>query len=74
MKRAFASRIALALLIAAAPLLAADPPAAYEMTTYYVGFLYKGSAWTPAETPELQKLQALPQFSQLVNEYSKKNH
>jgi serine/threonine protein kinase/tetratricopeptide (TPR) repeat protein len=24
--------------------------------------------------PELQKLQALPQFSQLVNEYSKKNH
>jgi eukaryotic-like serine/threonine-protein kinase len=24
--------------------------------------------------PELQKLQALPQFTQLVNEYSKKNH
>jgi uncharacterized protein YciI len=57
MKRAFAFRIALALLIAAAPLLAADPPATYEMTTYYVGFLYKGPAWTPADTPELQKLQ-----------------
>jgi hypothetical protein len=24
--------------------------------------------------PELQKLQALPQFSQLVNQFSKKNH
>jgi eukaryotic-like serine/threonine-protein kinase len=28
-------------------------------------------AWTD---PELQKLQALPQFSQLVNQFSKKNH
>ncbi len=33
--------------------------------------------WPPQEAwndPELQKLQALPQFSQLVKEFSKKNH
>jgi uncharacterized protein YciI len=28
-----------------------------EMTTYYVGFLYRGPKWTPGETPELQRLQ-----------------
>jgi len=28
-----------------------------EMTTYYVGFLYRGAKWTPGETPELQRLQ-----------------
>jgi len=37
--------------------------------------LEKGySAQEAWNDPELQKLQALPQFSQLVNEYSKKNH
>ena len=34
-----------------------DAPAAPEMTTYYMVFLVKGDAWTPGETPELQKLQ-----------------
>ena len=28
-----------------------------EMTTYYVGFLYRGTKWTPGETLELQRLQ-----------------
>jgi uncharacterized protein YciI len=32
-------------------------PGGYEMTTYYVGFLYKGPKWTPESTPETQKLQ-----------------
>ena len=32
-------------------------PGSYEMTTYYVGFLYKGPKWTPESTPETQKLQ-----------------
>ncbi len=27
------------------------------MTTYYVGFLYKGSSWTRESTPETEKLQ-----------------
>jgi len=29
----------------------------YEMTTYYVGFLYKGPSWTPEVTAETQKIQ-----------------
>ena len=29
----------------------------YEMTTYYVGFLYRGESWTPEETPEIEQLQ-----------------
>jgi uncharacterized protein YciI len=32
-------------------------PGGYEMTTYYVGFLYKGPKWTAESTPETQKLQ-----------------
>ena len=52
-------------LIAAAP--QAEQPAAreergvgpggYEMTTYYVGFLYRGPNWTPEETAETRRLQ-----------------
>jgi uncharacterized protein YciI len=45
------------LLGAAAPGLAADPPPAFEMTTYYVAFLYKGPAWSPEETPERARIQ-----------------
>jgi uncharacterized protein len=33
------------------------PPEWGEMTTYYVGFLYRGPKWTPEDTPELQRLQ-----------------
>ena len=32
-------------------------PGGFEMTTYYVGFLYRGPKWTPAETPETQAIQ-----------------
>ena len=32
-------------------------PGGYEMTTYYVGFLYRGAKWTPEETAETRKLQ-----------------
>jgi uncharacterized protein YciI len=32
-------------------------PGGYEMTTYYVGFLYRGPKWTPEETPETRKIQ-----------------
>ena len=32
-------------------------PGGYEMTTYYVGFLYRGPKWTPEETAETRKLQ-----------------
>lgn len=30
---------------------------AIEMTTYYVGFLYRGPKWTPERTPETEKIQ-----------------
>ncbi len=29
----------------------------YEMTTYVVGFLYRGPSWTPEPTEEVKKLQ-----------------
>ena len=32
-------------------------PGGFEMTTYYVGFLYKGAKWTPEQTEETRKLQ-----------------
>ncbi len=32
-------------------------PVDWEMTTYYVGLLYRGPKWTPERTPETQKLQ-----------------
>ena len=32
-------------------------PGGFEMTTYYVGFLYRGPKWTPEHTPEIEKLQ-----------------
>lgn len=32
-------------------------PGGYEMTTYYVGFLFRGPKWTPEDTPETRKLQ-----------------
>ena len=43
-----------------APTKAEEPtvgPGGWEMTTYYVGFLYRGEKWTPEETPETKKLQ-----------------
>ena len=27
----------------------------YEMTTYYVGFLFRGPKWSPAVTPESER-------------------
>jgi uncharacterized protein YciI len=32
-------------------------PGGFEMTTYYVGFLYRGPKWSPERTPETQALQ-----------------
>jgi uncharacterized protein YciI len=32
-------------------------PGGFEMTTYYVGFLYRGAKWTPEETEETRKIQ-----------------
>src|SRR5260370_17645092 len=32
-------------------------PGGFEMTTYYVGFLYRGPKWTPEQTPETESLQ-----------------
>ena len=32
-------------------------PGGFEMTTYYVGFLYRGPKWTPEKTPETEALQ-----------------
>src|SRR5260370_20519573 len=32
-------------------------PGGFEMTTYYVGFLYRGRKWTPEQTPESEALQ-----------------
>src|SRR5262245_43454352 len=47
-----------ALQTAAAPQKLPDVgPGGFEMTTYYVGCLYKGSRWTPQSTPETEKLQ-----------------
>ena len=59
--RAVLTVLALALLLAALPprpARAAGPPPEWgAMTTYYVGFLYRGPKWTPEDTPELQRLQ-----------------
>jgi uncharacterized protein YciI len=55
----FASVLAV-LFIASCAAAAEEPrvgPGGYEMTTYYVGFLYRGAKWTPEETAETRKLQ-----------------
>ena len=40
------------------PARASGPPPEWgPMTTYCVGFLYRGPKWTPGDSPELQKLQ-----------------
>jgi len=57
-KKAASAAIALCLYLAApAALRGADPPEAYEMTTYQVAFLMKGPAWTPGESEEHKALQ-----------------
>jgi uncharacterized protein YciI len=47
----------IALLAASSSLVAEPGPGGYEMTTYYVAFLYRGPAWTPKTTPETEKIQ-----------------
>jgi uncharacterized protein YciI len=57
----FASVLAVLFLASCAADAAEEPnvgPGGYEMTTYYVGFLYRGAKWTPEETAETRKLQA----------------
>lgn len=39
------------------PFAAAQDHEEFEMTTYYVGFLYRGAKWTPEVTPETTRLQ-----------------
>ena len=57
MKRTTAIAVLLSCLAVGPRLRAADPPPQYEMTTYYVAFLYRGPAWSPEETPEHARLQ-----------------
>ena len=52
--------IVVAVMLVATRMKAEDPkvgPGGWEMTTYYVGFLYRGEKWTPEETPETKKIQ-----------------
>lgn len=51
--------LAAAAVVWIAPNAVADEPPAprYEMTTYYVGLLYRGAKWTSRVTPETQKVQ-----------------
>ena len=51
----FGALIVLGCLVPA--LAAAEEVGGYEMTTYYVGFLYRGAKWTPEVTPETERLQ-----------------
>jgi uncharacterized protein YciI len=55
-KRILGCSVAIAMLIAVC--ISAASPDDYEMATYQVGFLKKGPAWTPSNTPELKQLQA----------------
>lgn len=52
-----AAVILIAALALAGPARALPAPDEYEMATYQVAFLRKGPSWTPADTPELKKLQ-----------------
>jgi uncharacterized protein len=56
MTRRLLATCVLAVLTLASVSLAA-PPEEYEMTTYYVAFLYRGPAWSPEDTPERTRLQ-----------------
>jgi uncharacterized protein len=53
--------VLLAVLCVAASAAAGDGPevgpGGFEMTTYYVGFLYRGAKWTPEQAAETRKLQ-----------------
>jgi uncharacterized protein YciI len=50
--------LACSLRCATAPARPAAAGADFEMTTYYMGLIYKGAAWTPGSTPETEKIQA----------------
>jgi uncharacterized protein YciI len=52
-----AMTLLLAARLLAAPATTPTAPVEYEMTTYYVGFLFKGPNWSPEETPERARLQ-----------------
>lgn len=55
--RSIAVALAAAVLVAAAPPVSAQEEGGYRMTTYIVGFLYRGPAWTGEHSPELDRLQ-----------------
>ena len=52
--------LGIALLLAglSGPAIAAPGPDDYEMANYQVAFYRRGPAWTPGDTPELEKLQS----------------
>ena len=59
-KIAVCMAVLFALTLASGAVFAEEPkvgPGGFEMTTYYVGFLYKGEKWTAEETPETRKIQ-----------------
>ncbi len=49
--------VLLVIVLAATAAIAATGPGGYEMTTYYVAFLYRGPNWTPQQTDETRKIQ-----------------
>jgi uncharacterized protein YciI len=60
MRKTLGLAILVAAMLAAPAAKSEEPkigPGGWEMTTYYVGFLYKGEKWTPEETSETKKIQ-----------------
>lgn len=55
--RSLATLLSLALLLVLAASAQERPKAKMEMTTYYLALLRRGPAWTPAQTPEVERLQ-----------------
>jgi uncharacterized protein YciI len=63
MKRTIAATLLLCFLASAGctsakPRHVAAADAQYEMTTYYMGLIYRGAKWTPGSTPESEQIQA----------------
>ena len=57
MKRTLVALLVLSIGCASTPHRRPNADASYEMTTYYLGLLYRGEKWTPGSTPETEKIQ-----------------
>ncbi|HYM11886.1 MAG TPA: YciI family protein [Bryobacterales bacterium] len=55
--RSLASVLSLALVIVLAAAAQQKPAPKMKLTTYYLALLRRGPAWTPAQTPEVKRLQ-----------------